>query len=68
MVKKKAIPSFGSIGDFIKVAKPTPFFDNVKKAVAKREREQLLDASYIRKQEDWAKISNQVVGAESSSI
>lgn len=55
-----------SLDIFLKNARPTDFFEKVRKAAQKKHANQLIDPTFLRQGRDWAKIANQVVGAENS--
>jgi len=51
-------------GNLLKDAEPTDFFKKVKEAIQERHTNQLIDPYFLRQSRDWARLANQVVGAE----
>jgi hypothetical protein len=71
--EKKTMRSFENFhymraGEFFMNAQPTSIAQDVREAIRRRNEGSLIDKDELRRQEDWSRMGNKVVGAEGGLI
>jgi len=56
------------VEDFFRNAKPTTISQDVREAIRRRNEGSLIDQEALRRQEDWSRMGDKVVGAEDDLI
>ncbi len=66
MPEQPTKPEYIRAEDFFTSAEPTTIAQDVRDRVLSNRREEVLDMSVVRRQEDWSLLAHRTVGAEAS--